>query len=723
MGGIKINNKWACCSFSYVFLLAASSVSLAMEALSEGELGSVTGQDGVTLSLQVPTSEAITADQIRWEIDPDTANEQSLSLGKLGNPNDSFRIVPIGMDGTTPTEALDMSVAIDSYTNSEGRSGVGVDARWNRMRVQSDSISVSDDTRSFGAFALDSGGRFAVFGDGGFANTSTDKARVIVNVGNVDASDYANPTNWTMSDPGQLFYRMGAAGSTEIQLDNFGFLFDMHEGTAGFDSEGLLVKSAPGSRTDLNLTFDVFANDFNDVDPMDGTSLPFTFNSNSIPMLLFGWRGGMNDFQLNLKPDGAWRSDGTPTGGLTASLGFNLDSNFQFIIGEAGDDRSYLEFTDPVRLPGPAGRKDVEFGYLTLDAVAANQGVGGICFGGANTFGVSPADVSACGSNNPSSLPTELIDIAPSDSGLAVIARDWGLHAYSSTVQYRDGVDSGKDFNEGWALIYTLGDISNNLYLHPKTGGGLGVDITLAIQTIGTTAEDRWQNGTHLMIGDTEKDLAIGLVGADLLLAAKDMDIGLSLFNGLSFNSDEARLHLRGMFAGGDIPNMNSPINGAYIDANLEFDKFIFKLLPALSGDYINFGGYLSLANLDTDISNSMGGGHGHDDGSYISFAEPNFDKLDADFRLADITGDIEIPTSVVGAGGKIDILSASSEGDGKAKLRIENNLLVGAAANNPAGGPGDPLQIGRVEFGGKKLGSMIIPSAQIYTSLTLEQQ
>ena len=39
------------------------------------------------------------------------------------------------------------------------------------------------------------------------------------------------------------------------------------------------------------------------------------------------------------------------------------------------------------------------------------------------------------------------------------------------------------------------------------------------------------------------------------------------------------------------------------------------------------------------------------------------------------------------------------------------------------AGGEGDPLMIGQIEFGGKDLGSMIIPAAKIYTSLTLEQQ
>ena len=115
----------------------------------------------------------------------------------------------------------------------------------------------------------------------------------------------------------------------------------------------------------------------------------------------------------------------------------------------------------------------------------------------------------------------------------------------------------------------------------------------------------------------------------------------------------------------------------------------------------------------------------GHEDGTYISFAEPNLNKLDVDVRLADIVGDIEIPTNAIlaGGGGKIDLLTATEEADGKPKLRIATNMNIGALASKPGGGAGDPLEIRRIEFGGKDLGSMIVPAGKIYTSLTLEQQ
>ena len=496
----------------------------------------------------------------------------------------------------------------------------------------------------------------------------------------------------------------------------------MHEGTVGIDTDGLIVKSAPGSRTDLNLTFDVYANASPDL------ADEFTKQLNSKPMLYFGWRGGLDDFEFTLQPKGAWLADGTATQGLTTSLGFNLANDFQFVIGEAGGDHSYLEFTDPQSLPQTLGqnRKDVEFGSITLDMVSANQGAGAICYGGSNSAGA--LGVGNCSAQSFASLPAQEIDLAPSDSGLALISRNWGLHAYSSKVSYRDGTSSAFDVDdEGWALIYTLGDLNSNIYLYPQLGGGIKSDVVLAIQTIGTTDVERWENGSHFLIGDTDKNLAIGLVAADLLFAAKEMDVGLSVVDqGLSFHTTQgARWQLRGMFGGGDIPNMSTPVKAMYVDMNLEVDEFKFVVLPDIAGESLNFGGFFSFANLNNEFSNDTGGDHGHDDGTYLSFAEPNFDKLGVDFRLADITGDVQIPASIVGGGGKLDLLPASSEPDNKVKLQISNNFKVGTLARAPGAPatPGDPFMINRVEFGGQKLGSMAIPAAQIYTSITLEQQ
>lgn len=731
----------------------------AMEALSEQEMGQVSARDGITISLQVPEEESITAEQIRWELDAGEQDAGSNSLenqviiGGTGVDNSRFSVQSIGDNGAAATEALDFAVNIDAYTNDQGRPGLGLDATWNRMRVQMDNLTVTDTDRSFGTVALDSAGRFAIFGDGGLFNSGNDQARLILNVGNVDVTGgtgaRVSPTNWTVNDPGNLFFRM-TDGGTEAILHNFAFLFDM-PGKVGFDNNGLVMQST--GTTDLNLTFDLYAN----ANAQGFQFIPYVDTNTSIPMLLFGWRGGLQNLDLRLRPEGTWLDSGVHTEGLTASLKFDLADDFQFIIGEAGDDRSFLEFANPVSLTHAdgsaiAGRNDVEFGHLTLDTVSAiHDTVPNICYGGANPFGGAGSTCDSSTSITGNALPVQSIDLPASDTGLALLARDWGLHAFASKVQYRDGVTAANDVDDGWALIYTLGDISSNWYLYPQAGDGTDaetspgftMDVATAIQTVGGTdpvtgrpLRERWENGTNLMIGDTDftypaghplesnaGGMAIGLMGSDLLFVADHMGVALTQLQGLGFSSDAVRLELRGMFGGGDIPRMARPVYGSYIDMNLEFDKFRFHLFPALfDGEYINFGGFFSLANLNGGFAGSTAQDD-TDDGSYISLAEPNFNKLNVDVRLADITGDIQIPLSVVGDGGKINLLSASSEADGKPRLKIETKMRVGAAANNPAGGDGDPLRVGRIEFGNKDLGSVIVPSANIYTSLTLEQQ
>lgn len=699
----------------WVFLISPAP---AMEALSEQEMASINGRDGLTVTLE--NAEGIKADQLNWTLDQGATDgsgaplENSIRIGKSGVVDDGLKLKPIDPGGAPATHNLKLNLNADAFTNSQGRPGIGIDARWNRIRTRIASMSVSDDTRSFGETALDSTGRFSFRGDGGLFNAENEFASLVLNIGNVDASD-PDPSNWVINNPAQLYYRQGGASSTEARLDKLGFLLNMHQGTVGVDSDGLVVKSAPGSRTDFNLTFDILAN--------ANSSSSFQSGAGDLAMLFFGWRGGLENFEYRLKPGGAWLSDGTVTEGVTNSLGFDLADDFQVVIGEAGDDRSFLEFTDPQSLPSTLspGRKDVEFGSLILDAVSPSQGVGGICYGGGNA--VEP--LSGCSAESFSSLPAQHIEIPPSDKGLALIARDWGLHAYPSKVTFRDGTDSSLDReDQGWALIYTLGDLAGNFYLYPQTGGGITMDAAAAIQTIGTSRQQRWENGTHFMVGDTDKNMGIGLVGSDVLFATREMDINLALSaGGLNFHSDQGtRFQLRGMLGGGSIPDMSTPVDITYVDMNLEFDEFSFNVLPDILGEeYLVFGGFFSLANLDNGYSNEAGGDHSHDDGSYFSLAEPDFNRLDVDFRLADITGDIEIPYQGNDTG-KINLISASNAADNVPRLRIENRMRIGATATTPGGMQGDPLQAD-VEFGGEDLGRVAVPSGRLFSSITLKPQ
>ena len=102
-----------------------------------------------------------------------------------------------------------------------------------------------------------------------------------------------------------IFFRMTDEG-TEAILHNFAFLFDM-PGTVGIDEDGRDAALLQISTS----TFDLYANangqDFKFV-PFDNTL--FT----SIPMLLFGWRGGLENLDLRLRLKGLGLIAGTPWG-------------------------------------------------------------------------------------------------------------------------------------------------------------------------------------------------------------------------------------------------------------------------------------------------------------------------------------------------------------------------------------------------------------------------
>ena len=685
--------------------------SQAFDALSEGELSEISGRDG--LSLNIENQNGITADQLHWRVDKNTVYENDLYVNDIA-------FVPIDINGGATSAPLDISFAVDAFTNgSSGNPSLGLDLTWERMRYQMGSIYMSDDpSASFGQLALDAPGRAFLVGDGGIFNVDGANASLLLDLGNVDTSS-VNASDWSPIDPGQLFYRQGAVGSPELTLGNLGFHFFMPQGTVGIDNDGLLVETAPGSRVDFNLTFDLLYD-------ASGAS-PFEYAAaDDLATLFYGWRGGWQDMLFRLDTRGSWPGGGNnfaPTQGVTASLGLDFASDFSVVVGEAAENRAYVEFSNPISLPGtglggtPISNRDFQLGSLTLDPIHAGQGPGGICFGNnTNTIGAS----SACGSAaaaNPNSIPLQMVNVAPQNNALAVLARDWRLRAYPQTVIYRDDV-LNETINEGWALIYTLGDLDGNIYLYPQSGGGLMLDSVIAIQTFGVTDQERWQNGTHFMIGDTDKNLAIGLMGADLLFATDDAMVSLEN-TGLRLDTSKARFQLRGMFGGGDIPNLNTAQKIAYADLNLESDRLVFNLMPAPAGEsYLGYSGFLSLVNLnESGFSNEQGGAHNHDDGSYFSLAEPGFDRLGVDFRLADISGDIEL------LNGKVDLRNSIETGNGAPELRVSHTIKLGQTATLPDTGVGDVLRIGRVEFGGQNLGSMVVPSGQINAALTLKQQ
>ena len=549
--------------------------------------------------------------------------------------------------------------------------------------------------------------------------------------------------------PSRWFYRQGGAGSPEWGLNNLEVDFAVADANLGIDSSGLML-DAP--RADIKLLADFT------YDP-DGSS-PFAITTADRPTLTTGWTGGLDNFTARLAGGGAWTGGddniGNRSEGLNLALRWNFANDFQWVLGETDDPSQAPRLGTTILFDNWQSLDSTvsafNFPNITVDPLAMGEAPDGLCW-----LGLS--NTSGCGDGG------TLVDV-PLDSsgGLAVLIRDGHLGAYSSGVTVQDDVngdgeylnngiagDPGNDevWNKNWGLIYTLGDVDGNIYLYPGGGNadshlagatlpGLRTDLILKVQSrsrdggdmdndgdtseiVGPSLSDddaysQFTRGTHFMIADTDTNLAVGFHSADLLLAANDLYISV-LNSGLNLNTSEARIQFLGRFGGGPFPDLSSnPVKGLDINANLEFSQFDLSLngSPACASPpcpvYLRYAGDFTLADLDSALAHTQSTDDTQDDGSFISISEPG--QADVDLRLARIQGDMAVRN------GRLDLQSTTDNGDADpAKLLIQQELLFGATAGGAA------LEIGRVEFGNRNLGTMVIPSGQLRTRVGLTCQ
>lgn len=427
------------------------------------------------------------------------------------------------------------------------------------------------------------------------------------------------------------------------------------------------------------------------------------------------------------------------------------------------------------------------FPLIALDVInGAGQGPGGLCWGfaynGPSGAGGACAPSASydrqyveltpgtIGSDYPAALQS-----AGNSGALAIMVRDGQLQSYSRRVRLierdADGVITTRDFD--WGLIYALANVDANFYIYPggsvqSNSDGLIMDIALMSQTFADTDDAgtptvnetyaqgfNWDHGTHLMIADTAANMGIGFLSTSFVLLGNDTrvwvrnqtDVNDYYGGGLDFFSPESRFNYRATFGGGLLPehpdygNASVPqtVRGTQIDLNLE-GLVNLRFSPSHpdaddSGspyyvdarNFLGFSGALRLE--DTNIANFSGStaGDSTDLGSYLSLAEPN--QPDVALRLANITGDFSFTN------GRVDIRGTNEDGDGQPKMVISNNVQLGTAAaarlteavtdTTALGGlaAGQPVQIDRIMLGDADLGKMIIPSAQIYSAITLQPQ
>lgn len=370
-------------------------------------------------------------------------------------------------------------------------------------------------------------------------------------------------------------------------------------------------------------------------------------------------------------------------------------------------------------------------------------------------------------------------------SSLALIVRDGQLQTYSRKVRLLERDAGGtesvtREFD--WGLIYSLANVDANIYLYPggsasagQISNGVIADIMLMSQTFDeadpTKQGFNWDHGTHLMIADTAANMGIGFMSSSFLLAGNDTRIwvrdqtsnydsnGDGVVNsfdndyysgGIDFFSPEARFNYRATFGGGLLPGhpdylvagKPQTVRGTLIDMNLE-GMVNLRFSPSDPTEANNrdgarnFLGYSGALRLGTNASSTCGPGQdcglstnvsdslGNSFGSYISLAEPG--RPDVDMRFANITGDLAFTE------GQVDLVMSGEGGADRPRMTISNTLHMGYDAavrvnealqgttGLPAGG--QPIIIDRVMLGQANLGSIVVPSARVYSAITLEPQ
>lgn len=703
-----------------VVLVAAvmPGLSCAMSALLDDDLASVSGQNGLTVSVVEPAA-GVDMTSLYWVTnDPNTAihgeaNEAGIRLDTLNLKR---------LDFSRPL----LNFTLDVFSGPAGSTyaGAALSLDLARSRFDIGSITPLPLAGSFGRYVVDSSARLDVVGVNGVLNATNAiyGSSVKLNLNAVDSSLWAVGA-MGVTTPGQIYWRQN---TSEMTIRDFSFLFDMPDGRIGIDSNGLMLESKPATDIAFSLSMDI-ALDAN-------TTSPLVNDGNDKPMLYWGWRGHQTNWKLNV--GGGGRVDGG-LGGLTAGIHFDYKPDFTWIVGEGGSTPFKLEFANWTKLPG--NTYSLNLPSLTLDPVSGAEGTTGLCWG---SNAISAAANGACSgvgqgsvASNWAAQPLKSRQAADPNA-LALGVRDMTLSAYSSSVDVIDRtvnpLKAAVRFN--WALIYTFANLDADIFISPAADSkSMRLDLALTSQTLGSTATSRWQNGTNFMIGDTDTNFGIGLMGVDVLMATRNASFGITP-SGIRIDTSLLRYQMRGMLGGGDIPAMATPQSMAYVDLNMEADRYVLNLGPGGSGStsFLAYSGFINFANLNTaDFANPVptSGNHQHDDGSYLSLAEPNTSRLGVDIRFANVTGPLEV------VNGKVDLQGDSTGGLPSFQLMISNDIKVGTTASTTTAAPCGfstactpvaataPFKIGGLELGGKSLGTIVMPSGIIRAQITLKPQ
>lgn len=785
---IKTPGTWI---FAFWALLVLNGQVLALEAIDDTALSDITGQDGLTVSLSSGNS-GISASRVDTILDEGQAYEGTISLGNVALQGKSdlesttVGDAPVNFTSTfdvggnssgTPVARMTLDMTSPArLTLGNMKLDPNSDRSFGTLVLEAEDASLE---------LINEGGIFN-------ANSTNAYLRGELNNGSLFYRQLWHQHPYIAMDNLNLFWEipkgtLGLINAPPADANTYGILMasgDQVE-TPSTPLADTLINI--GLSFDWQYRFPVLGNDAG-----AGYTEPEFIRNNpdASPLLNFAWLGALKDARLIWGPGGAWSTTNSWTD-QSAAGGLRLESRWNFVSAAdattlAGPEKEFrwrfaqpgsltqggvgIELGDWQNLPGAEYGQNFNF---ILDSIPAGYGpgggAGGLCWGGADNDSTG-----ACSdAGNMIALTAGKVmgdrygfTTTTDYDALAFMVRDSNLLAFSNSIRITEGDTVVRTMP--WALVYTLANMDGNMFLYPggapgDVGGGshnygMVMDLALMLQSLDSSgnqswdwSQEMWDSGTHFMIADTaacqsaggpidcvagESGMGIGLIGSNLLLAMNDtrlwlkQDWGNTLYDGgIDIFSPQTRVHLKGHFGGGTIPNGASIVRGALVDVNFE-GALNLRLsgAPTDCADttpYSCYLGYSMAARLydigsydpDSDVASG--------NGSYIALSE--LQRPDMAYTLGDISGDFAITN------GKIALHDDDDNG-GYHAMSISNDILFGETANArmingrenttlPGGDAAQPFMINNVALGPDTMGKVVVPSGQWGFSATLRPQ
>lgn len=763
-----------------ILAMQGTPVHAALEVLDEQSLSAIDAQDGVILTLSNPVPAGITLASSTWHTDNNGAAVDACT-GGVANQQ-ACTILSGGLAGVGGAP-LSMTATIDAGSAAAGSNPqLQLNLDWQPLLLKINSATLNTPTVDYSATGLNrSYGSIGVYSTGHLHLT---------NHGVFDGS--VNTALFDFSSTGDVIYRQGSGVQPELSLGNFilsnrfttGAALGQADGmgTLGIDDTGLIV-SAPFAS--VSLLFDLMFKSASTAAGFDTTGRS--------GLIKFGWQGGLKNPFFRLAGGGVGygahaTGSGTyqdyseangsnpATGALARSEGLNLlaqwdfDSDFMWILGQAGGNGTQARFTK-WRAMGNSASPMLSM-PVTLDVLQNGIGPAGLCFGGGFASGspiqgsctsAATAPSGVAGAWQPSTVPA-------GKAAMAVQIRDGHLHAYNQQIQVVDPLSPNPlPAPYDWSLVYTMGKLDADFLLYPEGRGqgiapatttiGLKADITMTIQSPGywdkanctlssstticsaagtptaanaalvrASAGAGWATNTHFMIADTAVDVdgsgpiapdatkqyGVGLINADLLWTARDL-----YFRVVSSDSGYTQMP-------GGIWLQSGDGTGVGTAAVYRF-RGLFG-----GGNLINLGTLSALGLLDVKLSTNRfifalspvapdAGGDAPigfaglldlDGSSYLSLGEVSAPQNA--FRISNMSGRIGWKN------GTVNLVSGQNTVDNLPKLALDNDLVFGSSGTFGPTDVGAPV-IASVGFGSENFGRITLPAGTWHSNISIK--